>query len=168
MQIKPDFSAYERKRDRGVRRNFRTKSEEEKDTWIKLHKEGFMINTCRMIWWYDCNITKFCFVTEWNECEVQPVFSGPGQLRRYGGLLRDGLSGGRILLGGKICRTRPDCPWNPPSFQYYRHRVCFPPPPSGEGRITPLSPFWFLMACSRVNFTFTLPYPVLHRLFVFR
>jgi hypothetical protein len=101
----------------------------------------------------DCVITKFCFVSECNECEIQPVFSGPGYLSRHSDTLRAGISGDRILLR-KFFPYSSRSVRNLPSSLYYGFRFLFPPP-LGNNRTMLLSPFWALMTCFKVTFTFT-------------
>ena len=71
--------------------------------------------------------------------------------------------------GGEVFRTRPDRPWGPPSLLYNRYRV-FPGvkhpgcgvdhPPLASAEVkerVELYLYCHFVACSMVNFTFTLP-----------
>jgi hypothetical protein len=77
---------------------------------------------------------------------------------------------------GETYRTRPDLSWGPPNLLCSGYRVFFPgverlgrgvhhPPPSSaevkesvELYLNPPPHVWAVMACSRVNFTFTFTF----------
>ena len=134
-------------------------------SWAKVCNVSlFLIGHYERTFTADCVITKFCFFLV-NTMNASCSRCSVGREKRFA----TGCNiQGSNLGGDKIFLTRLDRPWRPPCFQCYGYWVCFPPPPGEEIRTIPLSPIWALMACSRVTFTFTCPYPVLQNLLYVR
>jgi hypothetical protein len=99
------------------------------------------------------------------------------QYSQYSNLLQAGQSEDRILVAARyfthpsrlvLGLTKPPIQWVPSLSQEYSGRgvaVTFHPPPASakvkeknQSYISTLLILWAIMACSRVNFSFTLPF----------